>query len=342
MDIVIYRLIILAGSMTEFATIALPGAYQASLGALMDSFALVYDRMRHVVRDEQKGSPDMRLTVLSADGSDLEIQGRTIVRVDRAISATDQFDFIWLPAFRAASEKAMRQRLTSSSDLIRWLRDQSEKGAVVAASGAAALLLISAKLTEGRRVPISRALMPLARAMFPRFQPEERLGIVDYGNVLIANGIGNDLALVVRAMERLLPPDSSRWLTSVTGLKREEGELLAGDPVVAAAQIWLEQRFASGVSIASLANELSISHPTLIRRFKKSLGTTPNDYVQQLRLAAGQDMLARSNRTVDSIAALVGYSDARLFRTMFRQKTGMTATAWRAQHSREKSSGNAS
>jgi transcriptional regulator GlxA family with amidase domain len=319
--------------MTEFAIVVLPGAYQVSLGALMDSYALIYDRIRHVVRDEQKSSPDMRLTCLSADGSDLEIQGRTLVRVDRAIASTDRFDFIWLPAFRAGSERAMRQRLANSSDLIRWLREQAEHGAMLGASGAAALLLIAARLTEGRRVPISRALMPLVRAIFPRFQPEERLGIADYGNVLIANGIGNDLALVVRVMERLLPPDSSRWLTSVTGLNREEGELLAADPVVAAAQIWLEQRFASGVSIASLASELSTSHPTLIRRFKKSLGTTPNDYVQQLRLAAAQDMLARSNRTVDSIAALVGYSDARLFRTMFRQKTGMTATAWRAQHS---------
>jgi transcriptional regulator GlxA family with amidase domain len=137
-------------------------------------------------------------------------------------------------------------------------------------------------------------------------------------------------------MERLLSGGSSRWLTSVTGLDREVSELLAADPLVAAAQIWLEQRFASGVSISGLAAELSTSHPTLIRRFKKSLATTPNDYVQQLRLTAAQDLLARSNRTVESIALLVGYSDARLFRTMFRQKTGMTATEWRQQHSRKK------
>ena len=41
-------------------------------------------------------------------------------------------------------------------------------------------------------------------------------------------------------------------------------------------------------------------------------------------------MLEKSTRSVDQIAQLVGYSDSRLFRAMFRQHAGMTASEWRA------------
>jgi transcriptional regulator GlxA family with amidase domain len=78
-----------------------------------------------------------------------------------------------------------------------------------------------------------------------------------------------------------------------------------------------------------MAEELSTTHQTLIRHFKKALGVTPQVYVQQLRLAAAQRMLTTSNRSIDRIAGLIGYSDVRLFRSMFRRCTGMTATAWR-------------
>jgi transcriptional regulator GlxA family with amidase domain len=56
---------------------------------------------------------------------------------------------------------------------------------------------------------------------------------------------------------------------------------------------------------------------------------TPKAYVQQLRLQSAIKMLEKTSRPIDRIAELVGFSDSRLFRTMFRQQTGMTATEWR-------------
>lgn len=315
--------------MPDFALIATPGAYQSSIGALLDSFTLAQNRLAHVFSEEASLGEEVRLHILSADGRAVTLSDGRPFNVDGPIGSESRFDFIWLPAFRAGGYKEIEERLAQAGRLTVWLAHQAQRGAVIGGSGASALLLMAAKLTEGRSVPIARALLPLARTLFPRFQQEERLRLVDYGDLLIANGIANDLHLIVKAMERTLSPEVGNWLTSVIGLDRQEEEMLSVDPLVATAQLWLEQRFTETVSISALASSLSTTHPTLIRRFRKALGITPKTYVQQLRLRAAQRMLETSNRTIEQIAAMVGFSDSRLFRMMFREYTGMTASAWR-------------
>ena len=315
--------------MPDFALMALDGAYHASVGALTDSFMLARDRIEQVFADSGPMRMETRLRIVSLDGGPILMSDGRRLEVDGAISSVDEHAFVWLPAFRAVGLAALDERLTRSHELLPWLQRQANMGAIIGASGASALILMAAGLTRDIAVPVARPLLPVARAMFPRFRAEERLGLADHGSLLIAKGMASDLALIARVMERTLSPDVGRWLTSIMGLDREEDELLASDELVARAQIWLEQRFTGSISIQELAEALSTSQPTLVRRFRKSLGVTPKSYVQQLRLRAATKMLEKSRRPIDRIAELVGFSDSRLFRTMFRQQTGMTATEWR-------------
>lgn len=315
--------------MPDFALVALDGAYHASVGALTDSFILARDRIEQVFADSGPMRMETRLRILSLDGGPIRMSDGRQLEVDGAINSVDEHAFVWLPAFRVMGIPALEERLARSHELLPWLQRQADGGAVIGASGASALILMAAGLTRDVAVPIARALQPVARTLFPRHRAEERLGLADHGDLLIANGMANDLALIVRVMERTLSPDVGRWLTSIMGLDREEEHLLASDPLVARAQIWLEQRFTGGIGIQELAEALSTSQPTLVRRFRKALGMSPKSYIQHLRLQAATRMLEKSNRSIDRIAELVGFSDSRLFRTMFRQQTGMTATQWR-------------
>nr|WP_047166198.1 helix-turn-helix domain-containing protein [Sphingomonas sp. Y57] len=315
--------------MPDFALVALDGAYHASVGAFTDSFVLARDRVEQVFAGSGPMRMETQLRILSLDGGSIRMSDGRRLEVDGAIGSVDQYAFVWLPAFRVVGIPALEERLARSHELLSWLQRQADGGAVIGASGASALILMAAGLTRDVAVPVARALQPVVRTMFPRHRAEERLGLADHGNLLIANGMANDLALIVRVMERTLSPDVGRWLTSIMGLDREEEHLLASDPLVARAQIWLEQRFTGGIGIQELAEALSTSQPTLVRRFRKALGMSPKSYIQHLRLQAATRMLEKSNRSIDRIAELVGFSDSRLFRTMFRQQTGMTATQWR-------------
>ena len=317
--------------MADFALVALSGAYRSSVGALTDSFQLARERVEDLYASTGRARMETGLKLYSLDGAPTTLSDGSVLAVDGAPSASAEHTFIWLPAFRAQGHEELQERLAQSYELLAWLRRQSEAGAVIGASGTASTLLMAAGLTTEMPVPVGRAMQPLTRALFPRQRFEERRGIVDAGSIIISNGIANDLSLIVRAMDRTISPSIAHWLTSIIGLDSKEEELLSLDPLVARAQLWIEQRFAEPLSMTQLAGNLSTSPATLNRRFQKALGQSPKAYVQRLRLEAATRMLEKSSRSVDRIAALIGYSDSRLFRAMFRQQTGMTATEWRAR-----------
>ncbi|WP_235654802.1 GlxA family transcriptional regulator [Sphingobium yanoikuyae] len=273
---------------------------------------------------------ETRLRILSADGRPVTMgNGRTLA-VDGALNDESPLAFIWLPAFCVGNREALEQRLAAATPLIDWLRRRIEQGAIIGASGTASMLLMAGGFTGKTAVPVSRALQPLTRALFPRQRLEERFSLVDHGNLLISSGISHDLHLIIRVLERTLSPDIARWVCSIIGQDYEEENLLAPDPLVARAQLWIEQRFTGPINMAELAQHLSTSPATLNRHFQRGLGLSPKAYVSQLRFQAAVRMLEKSTRTIDTIAQLVGYSDSRLFRAMFRQKAGVTASQWRA------------
>jgi transcriptional regulator GlxA family with amidase domain len=318
--------------MVEIAMVALPGMFHSSAAALLDSFWLARERRDRIMGGEPVAVPDMRLTLLSPDGADVATDGRTTFHVDRAIASTDRFEFVWLPGFRLGGETALRDRIDRSSPLREWLRLQSSLGALIGASGGACALLMAAHHHEREPVPVAPPALPVMRAIFPRFVHDEARSIVDHGDVLLSRGIANDLALIARALARILSPETGHWLRSVAGADADDWPTSDADPLVAEARLRLEQRFAGPQSIAALAAELSVSHAVLIRRFRRALGVTPSRFVQELRLASAKRMLERSARPIESIAGAVGYSDVRVFRARFRSATGMSATQWRREH----------
>ncbi|SCW59959.1 transcriptional regulator, AraC family with amidase-like domain [Sphingobium faniae] len=315
----------------DFALVALDGAYHSSIGALVDSFLIARDRVEHIFAGEDQMRMETRLHILSQDGGPVTLGDGRPFAVDGLADGDEPLAFIWLPAFRAGGRTQLEQRIAQAGPLIDWLRRQSEQGAVIGASGAASTLLMAGGFTSDIAVPVARALQPLTRTLFPRQPFEERFGLVDHGHLLIGNGMGSDLQLIIRVLERMISPDIARWLSSIVGQDYEEKELLAPDPLVARAQLWIEQRFTASINMANLAQHLSTSPATLNRRFHKALGLSPKAYVGQLRFQAAVRMLDKSTRSVDRIAQLVGYSDSRLFRAMFRQHAGMTASEWRAR-----------
>lgn len=317
--------------MFRCAMVVLPDAFLASVGAMVDSCSLVRERFRDLAiePEKSKSASEMTLTVMSIDGGPVRIGGGIDYTVDRAIDAGDRFDFVWLPSFRIGRVDAMRQRLATMQPLIRWLQAQAAAGTMIGASGAAVLLLVAARLLDGMRVPVSRVFLPTVRALYPHCHTDDKRAFANYGTVLLSKGIGVDFTVIAQAMGQTVSPSSGRWVAEVTATVDAESRRLSSDPLVASAQLWIEQLYATDLTIAQLAARLSTSQPTLVRRFRQALGITPKVYVQEMRMRFARGMLAGSNRTIEEIAGFVGYSDVRVFRRAFRNFTGKSAAAWR-------------
>ena len=123
------------------------------------------------------------------------------------------------------------------------------------------------------------------------------------------------LALVTR-MLRFLPDDSVRIPT-------------AENPVLFPALSWMREHYAADFPMEDLAERCHLS-PTHFRRlFKEQLGTTPLDYLHQIRIYESCSLLLKSDESVASVAGMVGYASLSCFNRHFLRFMGVVPSQWR-------------
>jgi len=103
------------------------------------------------------------------------------------------------------------------------------------------------------------------------------------------------------------------------------------DKTIRAIQDWMESHYVSAISIQSVGKQFGLSNRSLIRRFKNSAGVTPSNYLQEIRLDAASKYLVQSNKTIDEITHAIGYMDISSFTKLFKRKTGLSPSSYRAR-----------
>lgn len=82
-------------------------------------------------------------------------------------------------------------------------------------------------------------------------------------------------------------------------------------------------------SVAEQAQALAISRATLARLFRNHLGTTPRDYLRQLRMESARQLLINSDFSVKEIAARLGFGTPFSFSAAFRKYVGESPSEFR-------------
>jgi AraC-like DNA-binding protein len=89
-----------------------------------------------------------------------------------------------------------------------------------------------------------------------------------------------------------------------------------------------------GVTVERVAQRLAMDRRTLHRRLVAE-GTTFSELLNTARREVAEPLLARSERSFQSVADLLGFSSVSAFAHWFRRQFGSTASAYRANHARE-------
>ncbi|WP_124099306.1 AraC family transcriptional regulator [Ruminococcus sp. Marseille-P6503] len=89
-------------------------------------------------------------------------------------------------------------------------------------------------------------------------------------------------------------------------------------------------------NIDGLAHEVTASRSSFQHMYKKTFGTTPMNDVVTSRIEHAKYLLSSTDYTITYIAQMCGYSSDTHFMRQFKNKTGMTPSAYRIEKLNEK------
>jgi transcriptional regulator GlxA family with amidase domain len=105
-----------------------------------------------------------------------------------------------------------------------------------------------------------------------------------------------------------------------------------GDKAILDIQNWLEDHYQQAINIDALGKQFGLSNRSLLRRFKLATGTTPLNYLQDIRLDTACRLLVQSNQSIEAITHAVGYEDISSFIRLFKRRAGFTPSNYRARY----------
>jgi AraC-like DNA-binding protein len=97
---------------------------------------------------------------------------------------------------------------------------------------------------------------------------------------------------------------------------------------VAAVIHYVTQRMSEPLTIADLAEHVSMSPSTFAHLFRDATGMSPYQFVKRLRLDRARGLLVDGELNVSEVATSVGYSSLSAFITEFKRHFGLTPKAY--------------
>jgi len=95
------------------------------------------------------------------------------------------------------------------------------------------------------------------------------------------------------------------------------------------AKIIITESVYTRLNVEEIAERVNMSYSWFRKVFKEYTGFAPAQYIQELRLNKGKELLTNSSLSVKEIAFKTGFENPEYFFTVFRKKTGMTALQYR-------------
>lgn len=96
---------------------------------------------------------------------------------------------------------------------------------------------------------------------------------------------------------------------------------------------YMKEHYSSpDLTMASLADELSISPVTMSVEFKNRMGVNPSDYLGIIRMEKAKELLKTTTLKVKDVSAAVGYEDEHVFMRRFKKYVGKTPGQYREEH----------
>jgi transcriptional regulator GlxA family with amidase domain len=246
---------------------------------------------------------------------------------DSTLETVSQLDTIVIPG-----GDGLRRSLVSET-IADWVLARANETRRVVAVGGGIYGVAPTGLLDGREVTTHwRYASDVARC-FPNLRVDPRRHLVKDSAFYTSSGAGAAIDLSLALIEE----DYGRHVASVVAQEfvsapiNGNGQHKLPSPLVFDSQpadrfaeliLWIMRNLHEDLSVNTLARRACMSPSHFNRTFKSVFGSAPGEFVETLRINEAKRRLSVPKRTLETIAASVGFSDAQTFRRAFERRLG--------------------
>ncbi|WP_084780661.1 GlxA family transcriptional regulator [Planobispora rosea] len=288
-----------------------------------------------VFGERRDDRPEFEVRVISAEGGPVRSDAGVTLAAPYGLDAVEGADLVIVPTWRRPSGGD-----PPADEALEALHRAQAGGATVASLCLGTFVLAAAGLLDGRPATTHWRYAGLLASMHPRVEVRPDVLYVDDGDILTSaggtGGIDLCLHLVRRSHGALAANSIARGL--VTPPHRAGGQAQYIDrPVPAPATGdpfgdilgWALRHLDRELTVDDLAARALMSRRTFDRRFRRTTGTTPAQWLLHQRVLHAQRLLETTAEPVERVARRVGFASAVALRPHFRRQVGVSPTAYR-------------
>ena len=136
----------------------------------------------------------------------------------------------------------------------------------------------------------------------------------------------NRLLLLLRLLTDLYQANDYQVLHAAPlNVKRSNADLKRLEGIYA----FVANNYQESISLQQIAENVGLTTNSLCRFFKRVTGKTLISFIHQFRVSIAKEGLRDGKSNISEIAFRCGYNDLTFFNRKFKEKTGMTPTAYR-------------
>lgn len=96
---------------------------------------------------------------------------------------------------------------------------------------------------------------------------------------------------------------------------------------------YIQEHYSGVLTLSKIAQSAAISENECLRCFRSMIGSTPIQYIKQVRIQKAAELLTSTDRKISDIAAECGFQEMSYFAKTFRTLKGSTPSAYRQHNS---------
>lgn len=271
---------------------------------------------------------------------------------DLVVCTADGRPHRWLPELATAPFSAIPEAdtvvVTSADELdadldpalLEALAEAHRRGARIASLCTGAYVLAAAGLLDGRTATTHWLHADDLARRYPQVDVRADVLYVDEGDVLTSAGKTAALDLCLHLVRRDLGAAAANGIARrlVMPAHRAGGQAQFITPPseprtsegLAPTFEWARARLDQPLTVGDLAQHAGLSTRQLARRMNAELRVGPLDWLHQQRIVRAQELLERTDASVEQVAASCGMGTAATLRRHFHRAVGVSPSAYRS------------